>query len=287
MRRIPYMTSLLILGGPLAWGCQANGQASQFETTRIAEDVYQFRFEGHNTLFAVTSAGVVAFDPISVEAAGHLADAIQEAAPGQPLLAVIYSHHHADHASGADVLRTRLGAAPIIAHENAVDDLAQLDAPDLPMPDVTFSDAMTLHHGGTEIQLHYLGNSHSDNMIVGVLPQTGVAFAVDYIANDRVGYQDLPGWMFPDVFETLQRTSELEFETMVFGHGPPGDMATIDRQVAYYAALRAAVEEAVEAGLSEDEAAASVRLDEFSGFNSYDEWFALNVRGMYRWVASR
>jgi len=155
------------------------------------------------------------------------------------------------------------------------------------MPDVTFSDQLTLYHGGTEIQLHYLGNSHSDNMLVALLPQTGVAFAVDYIANDRVGYQDLPGWIFPDVFETLDRTSELEFETIVFGHGPVGDMATIDRQVAYYAALREAVEEAVAAGLSEDEAAASIQLDQFSGFDSYDEWFALNVRGMYRWVASR
>jgi hypothetical protein len=64
-------------------------------------------------------------------------------------------------------------------------------------------------------------------------------------------------------------------------------MSTIDRQVSYYAALRSAVEEAVAAGLSEDEAAASVELPDYSSFASYDEWFALNVRGMYRWVASR
>jgi len=97
-------------------GADAGAQQSLFETTPVADGVYQFRFQGHNTLFAVTSAGVVAFDPISVEAAGHLADAISEAAPDQPLLGVVYSHHHADHASGADVLRERLGPAPVIAH---------------------------------------------------------------------------------------------------------------------------------------------------------------------------
>ena len=193
----------------------------------------------------------------------------------------------ADHATGADVLRARLGEAPVIAHENAVDDLIALGATDLPLPDVTFSDQMTLHHGDTEIRLHYLGNSHSDNMIVAVLPESGVAFAVDFIAQDRVGYQDLPGWMFPDIFDALDRASELQFNTIVFGHGPTGDMGTIDRQVSYYAALRSAVEEAVAACLSEDEAAASVELPEYSSFVSYDEWFALNVRGMYRWVASQ
>ena len=55
--------------------------------------------------------------------------------------------------------------------------------------------------------------------------------------------------------------------------------------MAYYAALRAAVREAVDAGLSEDEAAAQVDLPEFHDFGQWDAWFELNVRGMYRWMA--
>lgn len=266
----------------------AGATVADYETTPVADGVYRLRWQQHNALFVVTPAGVVAFDPISVEAADAYADEIERVAPGLPLLAVVYSHHHADHASGADVLRGRLGGdASIIAHVNAVDDIERLAAPDLPAPTVTFSDVLTLHHGGTELQLHYLGNSHSDNMLVAVLPTSRVAFAVDFVAHDRVGYQELPGYIFPDFFETVDRLADLDFTTIVFGHGPNGDKSSIERQAAYYAALRDAVAEAVESGLSEDEAAETVRLDEFAHFSAYDEWFTGNVRGMYRWLASR
>lgn len=259
-----------------------------YETTVVADGVYRFRWQQHNGLFVVTAAGVVAVDPISVDAASTYADEIERVAPGQPLLAVVYSHHHADHATGADVLRSRLGSeAPIIAHVNAVDDIARLAAPDLAAPTVTFSDRLTLHHGGTELQLHYLGNSHSDNMLVALLPEAGVAFAVDFVAHDRVGYQELPGYVFPDFFDTVDRLAHLEFTTIVFGHGPNGDKGSVERQAAYYAALRDAVSAAVDAGMTEDEAAESVRLDDYAHFSSYDEWFSGNVRGMYRWLAGR
>ena len=57
--------------------------------------------------------------------------------------------------------------------------------------------------GGRRIELHYLGRSHTDNMIVPYVPDVGVAFAVDFVSNDRVGFQALPGWHFPDFFDAL------------------------------------------------------------------------------------
>lgn len=285
---LSWTSSILRAAAVLLFAAACGDAAPDFETTQVADGVYRFRWQQHNAVFVVTPAGVVAFDPISVEAGSAYADEIQRVAPGRPLLAVVYSHHHADHASGADVMRGRIGSdAPIIAHANAIDDLARLAAPDLPAPTVTFSDRLTLHHGGTELQLHYLGNSHSDNMVVALLPGTGVAFAVDFVAHDRVGYQELPGYVFPDFFDTLDRLADLDFTTVVFGHGPNGDKGSIERQAGYYAALRDAVAAAVEAGMSEDEAAESVRLDDYARFSSYDDWFSGNVRGMYRWLASQ
>ncbi|MBI4420306.1 MAG: MBL fold metallo-hydrolase, partial [Gemmatimonadetes bacterium] len=102
-------------------GTSAFAQAPPFETTRIAEGAYQFRWQGHNGFFVVTDAGVVAVDPISTEAAATYAAEIKRVAPGKPLLAVVYSHDHADHATGAAVLRRAMGneRAPIFAHELA------------------------------------------------------------------------------------------------------------------------------------------------------------------------
>lgn len=256
--------------------------AQDFETTPIAEGVYQFRYQSHNGFFVVTDGGVVAVDPISAIAAQHFADEIKRLAPGTRLRAVVYSHDHADHATGARVLMDVFGErVPVIAQENAAAKLVDA-GPDLPTPDVTFTNRMTLHFGGRAIELHYLGKSHSDNMLVVLVPDVRVAFAVDFVSNDRVGYQDLPDYHFPDFYGALERLMTLEFDTIVFGHGPPGDRAAARRQGEYYGTLRAAVQQAIDNGWTEDEAAERVRLPQYESWGQYDAWFPLNVRAIYR-----
>ncbi len=262
-------------------------QVPEFETSRIADGVYQFRYRGHNGLFVVTSDGVVAIDPINTQASAHYAAEIKRVAPGQPLLAIVYSHDHADHATGANVLRSAFDSeGPVIAHTNAAPKVAAAGSADLPVPDLTFSDKLTLHFGGRPLELHYLGKSHSDNMVIAYLPEDKVAFAVDFVSNDRVGYGELPDYHFPEFFESLSRLLELEFETIVFGHGPSGDRAAVERQVSYYNDLRNAVAGAVEKGWTEDEAAERVKLPAYEGWGQYDEWFPMNVRAIYRWLKS-
>ena len=80
---------------------------------------------------------------------------------------------------------------------------------------------------------------------------------------------------------------ELDFETIVFGHGPNGDRGSIVRQIAYYDDLQFRVAAAIEAGMTENEAAEVVRSPDFAGWSQYSDWYGLNVRGMYRWLATR
>jgi glyoxylase-like metal-dependent hydrolase (beta-lactamase superfamily II) len=258
-------------------------QQRQFETTTIADGVHQFRWQGHNAFFVVTDAGVVAVDPISPEAAAAYAAEIKRVAPGKPLRAIVYSHHHADHASGAPVLRRAFGGnVPIIAHANARARIVAEPDSALPPPDSTFTDRLVLDDPNRPVELRFLGRSHSDNMIVAYLPRQKIVFAVDFVNNDRVGYRDLPDWFFPDHFDTLRRLQEIDYQRIVFGHGPPGDKAAVDRQVRYYDDLRAAVSAAIARGASEDEAARTVQLPQYQQWGSYAEWFPLNVRGVYR-----
>lgn len=274
-----------ILAGLLATAAAAQTPAS--ETTRIADGVYQFRYRSHNSFFVVTGDGVLAFDPISKEAASVYAGEIRRIAPDEPLRVIIYSHHHADHVTGAPVLAAPFGGeVPIIAHENAYAKLAARPTRDLPPPDVTFADRMTIHLGTRPVELRYLGKSHSDNLIVAYLPNEKIVFAVDFVSHDAVGYRDLPDFHFPDFFEALRRLQELDYETIVFGHGPPGTKASVDRQIEYYGDLRAEVRRAFERGASEDEAAAGIDLPRYQNWRGYGDWFELNVRALYRWIAS-
>lgn len=254
-----------------------------YETTPVAEGVWQFRWQGHNALFLDTPEGTVVVDPISTDAAAVFAEEIKATVGDQPLLAVVYSHRDADHATGADVIRAALGPdAPVVAHENALAPLRQGADPDLPPPDVTYDREMTLAGSTRPVVLSHPGPSHSDDQTVVLVPDVGVAFAVDFVSLDRVGYQELPGWHMPGQLEAIRHLLGLEFETIVFGHGPMGDKAAVERQLAYYEALAESVGQAIADGLTEDQAAESVRLDEFASWDRYDEWFPLNVRGMYR-----
>ena len=76
--------SVLTAALSLATGMGIAAQ-DRYETTEIADGVYQFRWIGHNAMFVTTDAGVVAFDPIGVDAARQLAAEIHRTAPGLAL----------------------------------------------------------------------------------------------------------------------------------------------------------------------------------------------------------
>lgn len=264
-------------------------QEADFETTEVAEGIYKFRWHGHNTMFVVTPKGIVAFDPISVEASKTFGNEIKKKAPGLSLVAIVYSHSDADHATGANALMESMGAnnVEIIAHEAAVPHIMKNADPALPRPTTTFSHQLTINFGGRVIEFHYFGPTHTDNLIIPYIPDAGVIFTVDFLNHDRVGYRELPGFAFPEWFNAVNELLQVPFKTVVFGHGPDGDRASIQRQYMYYNNLKTEVANAISEGKSEDEAAAFIQLNEYAKWGQYEEWFTLNVRGMYRQISMK
>ncbi len=254
-----------------------------FETTRIADGVYMFRYESHNAMFVVSGEGVIAFDPISVEAARIYRSEI-ERITSQPIQAIVYSHHHADHITGAAELAE---GVPIIAHARALQHLQEERPADVVLPTVAFADSLILRTGAKRIRLLHLGRNHSDNSIVMHLPDQELIFAVDFVSRDRVGYRDLPGFYFPDLWESLERLQQLEYGTAIFGHGQPGTKADVYEQIAYWTDLRRTIESMIRAGLSEDETVEAIELPAYSDWGGYPDWFKMNARSVYRYYARR
>ena len=62
------MTKVLmfVLGAIAAFAAQAQPQRPMFQTTKVegTDNVYVFRYGNHQSMFVVTSAGVIATDPI-------------------------------------------------------------------------------------------------------------------------------------------------------------------------------------------------------------------------------
>ncbi len=60
----------------------------------------------------------------------------------------------------------------------------------------------------------------------------------------------------------------------------------IQRQIPYYDDLTAVVRDAVAAGWTEKQAAERIRPDAYLEWVNYEQWFPLNVRGLYRCLAA-
>jgi hypothetical protein len=92
-----------------------------FATTKIegTDNVYIFRYQGHQSMFVVTSDGVIATDPIGLGRPQAVTTYIEEIkkVTSQPIKYVIYSHNHYDHITGGKPFKD-LGAR-FIAHKNA------------------------------------------------------------------------------------------------------------------------------------------------------------------------
>ncbi len=197
-----------------------------FATTKVegTDNVYIFRNGGHQSMFVVTKAGVIATDPIGYgrpTGGQTYVDEIKKVT-NQPIKYLIYSHHHYDHIAGGKAFKD--AGARIIAHKNVKMHLAPLGDPNTVLPDESFDGKKTITLGGTTLELLYLGPNHSDSNIVMRLPKEKIVFVVDTIP---VGA--FPGRGFIDIEPFATETVHQEGhrnglgERMIPGHpGQPG-----------------------------------------------------------------
>ena len=259
----------------------AQEQEAQREITQIAGDLYRFQNNFHVSVFLVTPEGVIVTDPINAEAAAWLSDQIAERF-NQPIKYVIYSHDHADHISGGEVFKQ--AGAIVVAHENAKRAIIGEQRPTA-VPDIIFSEEMTIELGGNSVELIYPGRSHSDNLIVMHFPEERAAFTVDFISVKRLPYQDLADSYFPDWIEAIKQVEQMDFDILVPGHGPVGTKADATDHRQYLEDLYDAVLEAARAGQSLEKMKANITLDKYQDWGQYEDWRPMNIEGMYNQIS--
>ena len=228
---------------------EATPGALSADLQQFADDTYAFVNSGYISLFIVTDEGVIATDPGS-QSGPERAEAYRAAIASvtdQPVRYLIYSHDHADHATGGEIFAD---TATFISHRNAVEKLAALADPRTPVPEIAFNDQLTIELGGKTIELYYTGRNHSDNSIVLLYPERRLLFAVDFIPVNSLPYQNLPDAYPEEWVESLRWIEEnLDFDVLVPGHPPlPGTKANVTGVREYLEDLMAAVRAAQDKG---------------------------------------
>jgi len=273
---VKLIAALLLLG---TWiGTHANAQTDERSITKIASDLYRFQNRAHYSVFLVTPEGILVTDPINADAAKWLRVELANRFPGVPIRYLVYSHNHADHISGGEVFAD---TAMVVSHERAKQRIVTEQVPTA-ISQVTFSDRKTLELGGKQVELIFLGPSHSDNLIVMRFPAERTVFAVDIVAVKRLPYQDFPDADLNGLIAGLKTIETLDFDILAPGHGVLGGKADVADHRRYLEALRDRVKAGMAEGRSVDDLKQTVTMPEYASWGMYKEWREPNVAGMYR-----
>jgi len=259
----------------------AQAQQPPTATTKVdgTDNVYIFRYMGHQSMFIVTPDGVIATDPISERRpAKPYIDAIQ-AVTKAPIKYVIYSHSHFDHIAGGKPFKDM--GATFVAQTNAKARIAQLKPDDVVMPDQTVDTQKILELGGTTLVLDYVGKNHSDSTLVLRLPKEKIIFTVDWIPLQAVQFRGMADTYVPDIEESLKKVIAMDWTTLIPGHPGPGGRQTGGReeatnQLAYLQDLSAAVKKAVSEGKGYD-AAREIKLPKYESWGGYAAFLPMNI----------
>jgi glyoxylase-like metal-dependent hydrolase (beta-lactamase superfamily II) len=265
-----------------AFTASAQAQQPPTATTKVegTDNVYIFRYGGHQAMFIVTPDGVIATDPVSLRRpAAPYIEAIQ-AVTKAPIKYVIYSHSHYDHIAGGKPFKD-LGAT-FVAHKNAKARLAALKPADIVMPDQVVDKQKTIKLGGTTLELDYVGKNHSDSMLVMRLPKEKVLFTVDWIPLQAVQFRIMADTYVPDIEDGLKKVIAMDWDKLIPGHPGPGGRQTGSKddarnQLAYLQDLSAAVKKEVDEGKCYADAVKDIKLPKYESWGGYGPFLPMNI----------
>lgn len=184
---------------------------------RLTDRVYTFNWYFDRTIVIDTDEGLVVTDPFSTHLTGALSGALAQHGLGRPCHTVAYSHFHLDHVRGA----AHLAPDHVVAHHKCPDYWDDFDAyatADILAPTRLIDGDTTLTIGHLDVELLYLGLSHTDTLYAVHVPSEGVLYAADTVG---IGVFLPTGGIAlytPGYFRALDRMAELDFTTFVGSH---------------------------------------------------------------------
>ena len=221
------LASLIAMAGGQQRPTFTPEQRARLQIRQVKDGLYVIpgfdgNMSGGNVAVRVTDAGVIIVDNKYVYSFDFITAQVRSVTD-QPIRYVLDTHHHSDHAgSNADFMTE----AEVIAHENARANIVRNNQPGAPR--VTFDGATTVFLGDAEVQARHFGRGHTNGDAVAYFPDLRTVHTGDlFIFGDRLDGSALaPFWDFGNGGSavewpaTLDALLELDFDTVIPGHGP-------------------------------------------------------------------
>ncbi len=126
------------------------------------------------------------------------------------------------------------------------------------LPDITFSQRLTLYLGNHTFELIHLPG-HTPGQVGVHIPQERIFFTGDNFAN---GWQPSLAYACPlEWLESLRKIEALDAEVVVPGHGMVGDKKALRKFRAFLEEYISAVRKAIDRGMSQEEAVDTISFE--------------------------
>jgi len=179
----------------------------------------------------------------------------------QPIKYVINTHYHGDHSGG----NAKLQALDAVAVASEQARARMVAANQSGQPNFTLSDRASLYIGGKTVELYRVSPAHTDGDMVVLFPDYGVLASGDIFANgpgtsaqlgDSAGGGSAKSWP-----NAVAEALELEFETVVPGHGLISTRADLEAYHERTLRFESVLSDLVSQGRSQSDIEAVVRAD--------------------------
>ena len=220
------------------------------------------RMSGGNVAVRVTGDGVIIVDDKFPYSHDFIAEQVASVT-SEPIRYVLNTHHHSDHAgSNADFMP----AALVIGHRNVRANMLRNDQTGA--PPVVFSRRTAVFVGGAEAQAHHFGRGHTNGDSVILFPDLGTIHTGDlFIWGERLDGSTLSpfidygnGGSGVEWAATLDGVLQLDFDTVIPGHGPiltKDDVRTFRNK---FEELTTRMSELIGSGVSRDDIAGELDI---------------------------
>lgn len=260
-----YSTSLRVLllaitTGALWLAYTQRGPGLAMEQVR--DNLHVIIGSGGNVGVLVTDDGVVLIDDKFERNVPDILAKVKSVT-NKSLAYVINTHHHGDHSGGNAKL---LAQAPVIAHDNARANILRNDQPGA--QPITFSSELSLHLGDDEVRTIHFGRGHTNGDSVVYFPKLRSIHTGDLFPSGAPFIDYNNGGSSVEWDTTLEKILELDFDTVIPGHGPVTNRATLIQWRENYAEVRTRVRELSKAGMGPEEALQKLKLDDIEGWEA-------------------
>jgi glyoxylase-like metal-dependent hydrolase (beta-lactamase superfamily II) len=246
----------------------------EIQTIEVADGIYMLVGAGGNIGVSAGKDGILMVDTQFAELTEKIKSAIAEISKGQ-IRFVLNTNWHYDHAYGNEPL-VQSGAL-IIAHENTRMrmtseqyfkdfDMKIPPFPEAALPVLTFTDSLTLHFNGEEIQVIHIEKAHSDADILIYFKKANVMHTGDLYFTVLYPYIDVShGGSIDGMIAAAERIIGMVDENtkIIPGHGPLSDLEELKTYRDMLVTIRDRIKKQIEEGKTLEEVLASKPTADF------------------------